>query len=78
MVKAEDALDMADDWKEVFERSRVIPPPGQTARLAADHHLTQPHGFQLGLSRLTAAHLPQVTHGQERWCMVERSYLKLK
>ncbi|XP_056280183.1 nephrocystin-4 isoform X2 [Pseudoliparis swirei] len=59
MVKAEDALDMADGWKEVFERSRVIPPPGQTVRLALDNHLTQPHGFQLRLSRLTAAHLPQ-------------------
>ncbi|XP_034393540.1 nephrocystin-4 isoform X3 [Cyclopterus lumpus] len=59
MVKAEDALNMADGWREVFERSRVVPPPSQTVRLALDNHFTQSHGFQLTLSRLTAAHLPQ-------------------
>uniref|UniRef100_A0A8C3A976 Nephrocystin 4 n=1 Tax=Cyclopterus lumpus TaxID=8103 RepID=A0A8C3A976_CYCLU len=50
---------MADGWREVFERSRVVPPPSQTVRLALDNHFTQSHGFQLTLSRLTAAHLPQ-------------------
>uniref|UniRef100_A0AAQ4S4A1 Nephronophthisis 4 n=1 Tax=Gasterosteus aculeatus aculeatus TaxID=481459 RepID=A0AAQ4S4A1_GASAC len=50
---------MADGWREVFERSRVLPPPSQTVRLALDNHFTQSLGSQLTLSRLTAAHLPQ-------------------
>ncbi|XP_037629345.1 nephrocystin-4 [Sebastes umbrosus] len=59
MVKAEDVFTMADGWREVFERSRVVPPPSQTVRLAVESHLIQNQGFQLSLSRLTAAHLPQ-------------------
>ncbi|XP_068454179.1 nephrocystin-4 isoform X2 [Clinocottus analis] len=59
MVKTGDVLNMADGWKEVFERSRVVPPPSQTVRLALDNHFTQSHCFQLSLSRLAAAHLPQ-------------------
>ncbi|XP_059189932.1 nephrocystin-4 [Centropristis striata] len=59
MVKTEDISTMADGWREVFERNRVVPPPSQTVRLAAESHFTQPHGFQLSLHRLTAAHLPQ-------------------
>lgn len=61
MVKTEDISTMADDWKEVVERSRLVPPPRQTVRLAVESHFTQSQGFQLSLSRLTAAHLPQVT-----------------
>ncbi|XP_070825596.1 nephrocystin-4 [Chaetodon trifascialis] len=59
MVKTEDMSTMADGWREIFERSRLAPPPSQTVRLAAENHFTQSHGFQLYLSRLTAAHLPQ-------------------
>ncbi|XP_058498816.1 nephrocystin-4 isoform X1 [Solea solea] len=59
MVKSEDMSTMADDWREVFEKNRVLPPPSQTVRLAVDSHLAQSHGFQLSLRRLTAAHLPQ-------------------
>ncbi|XP_044066903.1 nephrocystin-4 isoform X1 [Siniperca chuatsi] len=58
-TKAEDISTMEDGWREVFERSRLLPPPSQTVRLAVESHLTQSHGFQLCLSRLTAAHLPQ-------------------
>ncbi|XP_023120298.2 nephrocystin-4 isoform X2 [Amphiprion ocellaris] len=50
---------MADGWREVFERSRLIPPPSQTVRLAGENHLSQPQGFQLNLSRVTAPHLSQ-------------------
>uniref|UniRef100_A0A8C9X5S1 Nephrocystin 4 n=1 Tax=Sander lucioperca TaxID=283035 RepID=A0A8C9X5S1_SANLU len=32
---------MADGWREVFERSRVVPPPSQTVRLAVESHFTQ-------------------------------------
>ncbi|XP_034027801.1 nephrocystin-4 [Thalassophryne amazonica] len=59
MVKTDDRV--ADGWREVFERSRMIPPPGQTARLAAERHLTESSGFRLRLGRLAAAHLPQDT-----------------
>ncbi|KAK9515632.1 hypothetical protein VZT92_026260 [Zoarces viviparus] len=59
MVKTEDTFNMADGWREVFERSRVVPPPSQTVRLALENHFTQSTGLQLHLSRLTAAHLPQ-------------------
>ncbi|XP_040008385.1 nephrocystin-4 isoform X2 [Xiphias gladius] len=59
MVKTEDQSTMADGWREVFERSRLVPPPSQTVRLAVESHLTRSHGFQLSLSRLTAPHLPQ-------------------
>uniref|UniRef100_A0A665SVR9 Nephronophthisis 4 n=1 Tax=Echeneis naucrates TaxID=173247 RepID=A0A665SVR9_ECHNA len=52
---------MAGGWREVFDRSRLLPPPSQTVRLAADSHLSQSHGFQLSLSRVTAAPPPQVT-----------------
>lgn len=64
MVKTEDTPDMADGWREVFKRSRVLPPPSQTVRLALDNHFTQSLGSQLTLSRLTAAHLPQVMCAQ--------------
>ncbi|TKS77237.1 Nephrocystin-4 [Collichthys lucidus] len=57
---------MADGWKEVVERSRLVPPPRQTVRLAVESHFTQSQGFQLSLSRLTAAHLPQeVSEGEQ-------------
>ncbi|KAG8002845.1 Nephrocystin-4 [Nibea albiflora] len=56
----------ADGWKEVLERSRLVPPPRQTVRLAVESHFTQSQGFQLSLSRLTAAHLPQeVSEGEQ-------------
>ncbi|XP_077371018.1 nephrocystin-4 isoform X2 [Festucalex cinctus] len=61
MVKTEDLSSMAESWQDVFERGRLIPPPGQMVRQAVDNHLTQSHGFQLTLSRLTAAYLPKVT-----------------
>ncbi|GAA6223460.1 nephrocystin-4 isoform X1 [Lates japonicus] len=50
---------MADGWREVFKRSRLVPAPSQTVRLAVESHFTQSHGFQLSLSRLSAVHLPQ-------------------
>ncbi|XP_061625296.1 nephrocystin-4 isoform X3 [Phyllopteryx taeniolatus] len=61
MVKTEDLASMADCWRDVFERGRLIPPVGQALRQAADSHLTQSHGVQLTLSRLTAAHPPKET-----------------
>ncbi|XP_038579550.1 nephrocystin-4 isoform X3 [Micropterus salmoides] len=59
MVKTEGKSTVEDGWREVFERSRLLPPPRQTVRLAAESHFTQSQGFQLILSRLTGAHLPQ-------------------
>ncbi|KAM8864014.1 nephrocystin-4 isoform 2-T2 [Spinachia spinachia] len=59
MVNTEDTFDKAGGWREVFERSRVLPPPSHTVRLALDNHFTQSLGSQLTLSRLAAAHLPQ-------------------
>ncbi|XP_047466710.1 nephrocystin-4-like isoform X2 [Mugil cephalus] len=59
MVKTEDVSNMEDGWREVFERSRLLPPPSQTVRLAVDSHFNQSYGFQLSLNRVTAAHLPQ-------------------
>ncbi|XP_041655501.1 nephrocystin-4 [Cheilinus undulatus] len=50
---------MADGWREVFERSRLIPPPRQAVRLAVESHFTQSNGFQLCLNRLTVAQPPQ-------------------
>ncbi|XP_037135657.1 nephrocystin-4 isoform X1 [Syngnathus acus] len=61
MVKTEDFSSMADSWRDVFERGRLIPPPGQMVRQAVDSHLTQSRGVQLTLSRLTAAHRPKET-----------------
>lgn len=61
MVKAQTISTMEDSWWEVFERSRLVPPPSQTAHLAVDSNFTQSHGVQLNLSRLTAPHLPKVT-----------------
>lgn len=61
MVKTEDVSIVPDDWREVFERTRLVPPPSQTVRLAVEHHLNQSSGFQLILSRVTAPHLTQVT-----------------
>ncbi|XP_068996767.1 nephrocystin-4 isoform X2 [Embiotoca jacksoni] len=59
MVKTEDISSMADGWTDLFKRSRFVPAPTQTVRLAAESLFTRPHGFQLSLNRLTAAHLPQ-------------------
>ncbi|XP_053281847.1 nephrocystin-4 [Pleuronectes platessa] len=59
MVQTEDTATMAEGWREVFERGRLVPPPSHTVRLAAESHLAQSHGFQLSLSRLTAAQPPQ-------------------
>lgn len=61
MVKTEDMSTMAEGWKEVFDRSQFVPPPSQTVRRAVESHFTKSHGFQLNLSRVTAAHLLQVT-----------------
>lgn len=61
MVKTVNLSTMAEGWREVFERSRLVPPPSQTVRLAVESHISQSNGFQLSLNRLTAAHLPQVT-----------------
>lgn len=58
MVKSED---VPDRWREVFEGNRWVPAHSQTVRLAADSRLGQSGGFQLGLRRVTAPHLPQVT-----------------
>lgn len=58
MVKSED---ITDNWREVFESNRWVPPHSQTVRLAVDNHFTQSSGFQLCLHRVTAPHLPQVT-----------------
>uniref|UniRef100_A0A3P8Q8V5 Uncharacterized protein n=1 Tax=Astatotilapia calliptera TaxID=8154 RepID=A0A3P8Q8V5_ASTCA len=44
---------MADDWKQVFERNRMVPPHSQTVRLAVESRFTQSHGFQLTLNRVT-------------------------
>ncbi|CAB1423704.1 unnamed protein product [Pleuronectes platessa] len=59
MVQTEDTATTAEGWREVFERGRLVPPPSHTVRLAAESHLAQSHGFQLSLSRLTAAQPPQ-------------------
>ncbi|XP_068161997.1 LOW QUALITY PROTEIN: nephrocystin-4 [Antennarius striatus] len=50
---------MADSWNEVFERNRLVPPPSTAVRLAGEGHLTDSHGFQLSLGRITAAPTPQ-------------------
>ncbi|XP_061760784.1 nephrocystin-4 isoform X2 [Nerophis ophidion] len=52
---------MADGRSEMFGRGRLIPPPGQIVRQAADNFLTQSRGVQLTLGRMTAAHLPKET-----------------
>ncbi|KAM9342563.1 nephrocystin-4 [Pholidichthys leucotaenia] len=59
MVKTEDRPSMAEGWREVFGKQRLVPPPSQTVRLAVDSHFTYSHGLQLSLNRLTAAHIPQ-------------------
>ncbi|XP_028265660.1 nephrocystin-4 [Parambassis ranga] len=66
MVKTEDVSSMASGWREVFDKSRSVPPPTQTVRLAAERHFTQRQGFQLSLTRLTAAHLLQDTSTGEQ------------
>ncbi|XP_056158185.1 nephrocystin-4 [Lampris incognitus] len=48
-----------DEWKELFESSRVIPPHSQTARLAKEAHHTRSHGFQITVARLVGPHLQQ-------------------
>lgn len=58
MVKTEG---VADNWKGVFERNRLVPPHSQTVRLAVDSHSAQSSGFQLSPSRVSAPHLAQVT-----------------
>ncbi|KAM7404388.1 hypothetical protein PAMP_011736 [Pampus punctatissimus] len=50
---------MADGWRQVFKSSRLVPPPSQTVRLAAERHCTRSEGFQLSLGRLIAAHQPE-------------------
>ncbi|XP_034552451.1 nephrocystin-4 [Notolabrus celidotus] len=59
MVKTGHVPTMEDSWREGFERSRLVPPPCQAARLAVESHFTQSHGFQLCLSRLTVPQPPQ-------------------
>ncbi|CAG01758.1 unnamed protein product [Tetraodon nigroviridis] len=56
MVKTED---VPDNWREVFERKRLVPPHSQTVRLAADRRSTRSSGFQLSPNRVTAPHLSQ-------------------
>lgn len=58
MVKSED---VSDDWREVFTKTRLVPPHSQTVRLAVDNRFTRSRGFQLCFNRVTAPHLPQVT-----------------
>ncbi|XP_076022240.1 nephrocystin-4 [Genypterus blacodes] len=66
MVKTEDISSSVGGWRELFERSRFVPPHNQTVRRAVEKHFNQSHGFQLSLSRLTAAHLPQeVSEGEQ-------------
>uniref|UniRef100_A0A3Q2Z2V9 Nephronophthisis 4 n=2 Tax=Hippocampus comes TaxID=109280 RepID=A0A3Q2Z2V9_HIPCM len=65
MVKTEDLSSMADSWRDVFEKGRLIPPSGQMVRQAVDGHLTSSRGVQLTLCRVTAAHLPKATPDAE-------------
>ncbi|XP_026189192.1 nephrocystin-4 isoform X1 [Mastacembelus armatus] len=60
MVKTED---VSTSWREVFEKSRIVPPPSQAVHQAVESHFTQTHGFQLSLTRVTAAHLRQESEG---------------
>ncbi|XP_029985874.1 nephrocystin-4-like, partial [Sphaeramia orbicularis] len=65
MVQLEDLSTVAGDWSEVFESSRLVPPPSHSSRLAAESRL-ESQGFRLSFSRLTGAHLPQeVSEGQQ-------------
>ncbi|XP_077469932.1 nephrocystin-4 [Stigmatopora argus] len=59
MVKTEELPSMADGWKELFERGRLIPPPEPMLRQSVDSHLTQSRGVQLTLKRCTTAHVPK-------------------
>lgn len=61
MVNTEDGSSSGDDWEDVFKRNRLVPPSCQSVLLAVEKHLTSSHGFQLGISRVTGPHLPQVT-----------------
>nr|XP_057939815.1 nephrocystin-4 isoform X2 [Doryrhamphus excisus] len=61
MLNTEELPSMAEGWREVFERGRSIPPPGQIIRQAVDNFITQSRGHQLTLGRLTAPHLPKET-----------------
>uniref|UniRef100_A0A3Q2W610 Nephronophthisis 4 n=2 Tax=Haplochromini TaxID=319058 RepID=A0A3Q2W610_HAPBU len=36
---------MADDWKQVFERNRMVPPHSQTVRLAVESRFTHKFGL---------------------------------
>ncbi|KAM9786039.1 nephrocystin-4 [Neosynchiropus ocellatus] len=58
-VRTDRGTSMADEWREVFGRSRLVPASSQTARLAAERHLSQSCGIQLTLSRVAASHLPK-------------------
>ncbi|KAM9855195.1 nephrocystin-4 [Aulostomus maculatus] len=81
MVKIENISTMANGWREVLERSRLVPPPSQTVRRAFDSHLTRSHGVQLRVGRLTATHLqkeisevkPDVTY-QIRATLFDRTH----
>ncbi|CAJ1055521.1 nephrocystin-4 [Xyrichtys novacula] len=59
MVKTEKLTTMAESWRGVFQRSRLVPPPRKAIRLAAESHFTKSHGFQLCLSRVSVAQPPQ-------------------
>ncbi|XP_008278421.1 nephrocystin-4 [Stegastes partitus] len=79
MVKTQGVSSMTGGWRQVFERSRLVPPPSQTVRLAGESHLGRSRGFQLSLNRVTAAHLPQevstdVTY-QLRVTLFDRNHL---
>ncbi|XP_053704783.1 nephrocystin-4 isoform X2 [Synchiropus splendidus] len=56
---------MTDEWRGLFERSRLVPASSQTVRLAADRHLSHSCGVQLTLSRVSAPHLPKEDHDTE-------------
>uniref|UniRef100_A0A3Q3J2N3 Nephronophthisis 4 n=1 Tax=Monopterus albus TaxID=43700 RepID=A0A3Q3J2N3_MONAL len=65
---------MADSWREVFERNRLVPPPSQTVRLAVESHFTQSHGFQLILSRVTVSEEEPVLTYQLRVTLFDRNH----
>ncbi|XP_057716671.1 nephrocystin-4 isoform X7 [Corythoichthys intestinalis] len=58
MVKTEKLLSLADGWEEVFERGRMIPPPGPMLRQSVDSHLSRSYGFQLAFKQCAAPHVP--------------------
>uniref|UniRef100_A0A3P9LYG7 Nephrocystin 4 n=1 Tax=Oryzias latipes TaxID=8090 RepID=A0A3P9LYG7_ORYLA len=59
VMKTSDAVCVVAPSREGgFRFHRFVPPSGQTARAAADS-FSQSRGFQLGLMRISAPHLPQ-------------------